>query len=287
MIMPSFLWSTLIFIKVSSLSKDSKTLKQIKFNKLKNKAIVLGNGPSLKNDLDAIVEKKYDYDFFCVNNFCSSPYYEILKPTMYLFLDGYFFNHDAHEDWITQREETFKKINKSTTWPMQIFLPNHADETILQAIITNENIQIIKFRVIQFVDKNSKMNNLMYSTGFFGPYQCNVLIYAIYLAAWARYDIVDIYGADSSFHNDVQVDQLNNKLYMTFRHFNSNDTIEFLRRGYKKQDNETMFYMLDGQAKVFKAHELIEQFSKTLNVKIYNKSSSSLIDAYSREFKDK
>lgn len=281
-VIPNFLLSTLVFIKISSLSKDSKTLKKINFNKVHNKAIVLGNGPSLKNDLDDIASKKDNYDVICVNNFCSSPYYEVFKPVMYVFLDGYFFSDDAHIDWVEQREKTFKIINETTNWPMQIFLPANADESILKDIITNENIQIIKFRVSQFVSENLKLNDFMYATGFFGPYQCNVLIYAIYLAVWARYNIVDIYGADLSFHNDVQVNQINNKLYMTFKHFNSKDKIEFLRRGYKKEGNETMFYMLDGQAKTFKAHELIESFSEKLDVKIYNKSSVSLIDAYSR-----
>jgi hypothetical protein len=205
---------------------------------------------------------------------------------MYVFLDNYFFNDGAHSDWIEQREKTFNTINKKTTWPMQIFLPFHADENILQEIITNENIQIKKFRVREFVSKNQKLNNFMYSFGCFGPYQCNVLIYAVYLAVWAKYDSLQIYGADLSFHNDVQVDQIDNKLYMKFRHFNAKDRIEFLRRGYKKEGNETMFNMLNGQALTFKAHELINQFSKEIDVKIYNKSSFSLIDAYSRGVRD-
>ena len=43
-----------------------------------------------------------------------------------------------------------------------------------------------------------------------------------------------------------------------------------------------MFYMLDGQAKTFKGHELISNYAKSKNIQIYNKSSFSYIDAYAR-----
>ena len=121
LIFPKYLWSFLSLLKFLFLIKDAESLKKIKFKKANRKAIVLGNGPSLKNDLEEIVRKKDDYDLICVNNFCSSQFYEVLKPSMYVFLDNYFFNCEAHSDWIEQREKTFNIINKNTTWPMQIF----------------------------------------------------------------------------------------------------------------------------------------------------------------------
>ena len=251
-------------------------LKNINFIKNHENVIVLGNGPSLKNDLEDIAKKVDTHDFVCVNNFCSSPYYTTFKPSLYVFLDGYFFSEKAHEMWIVQREKTFKIINEQTSWGMKIILPAGADETILREYIQNENIEIIKMNV--FSENRIKL----YDSGYYGPSQCNVLIYAVYLAIWSKYKSIEIYGADMSFHKDVEVDQNDNSLIHIFRHFNKEDEVHKCMKNPQRVEPFTMTELMQTTTDTFQAHEFLEQYAKTKDINILNCSSYSLIDAYKR-----
>lgn len=184
-ILPKIIWLHLSIIKRILFPNGAISLKKVNFVKNKDKVIVLGNGPSLKNDLEKIAKKIETHDFICVNNFCSSPYYKIFKPSMYVFLDGYFFSEEAHPDWIKQREETFKTINEETTWSMKIILPANANENILKKFIKNKKIEIIRVNCFSlFVEKYNSFIRILFNTGFFGPASNNVLIYAIYYSIW-------------------------------------------------------------------------------------------------------
>lgn len=274
--MPKKIYHFLFIVKRLILSNDAISLKKVEFIKNHNKVIVLGNGPSLKNDLKDISKVANENDFVCVNNFCSSPYYEDLKPAIYVFLDGYFFSKKAHSEWVVQREKTFKIINEKTTWDMQIFLPLGADENILKKIIVNKNIKIIKMYVFE-------SNNInLYNSGYFGPAQNNVLIYAVYLSIWANYKNIEIYGADLSFHNDIDVDQKDNSLIMIFRHFNKEDEIKKCMKNPERIVPFTMTEIMETTTITFRAHEILNSYAKSKNITILNRSSYSLIDAYAR-----
>lgn len=263
-------------------SRDAKNLHKIKFLKNKKNVIVLGNGPSLANDMEKIVNLSNEYDFVCVNNFCTSSYYEVIKPNKYIFLDDYFIADSVHSDWVKQRELTFNAINKKTSWPMQIFLPARANDHILKKIIKNKNVEIIKMQVLGCDDSNTKRAIRRFRTGFFGPYQGNVLIYAIYLSIWTRYKSIKIFGADLSFHKDIEVDQNNNHVQFRFRHFNAEDHVERLNKDALKLEPFTMSEFMKITTHTFRAHELLNSYAMDNNVEITNSSSFSFIDAYVR-----
>lgn len=284
-ISPAWLWKILSFLKAMLFVRDAKGLKGIKFIKNKNQAIVLGNGPSLKNDIEKIAEVADDYDFICVNNFATSPYYTKFKPVTYVFLDGYFFSKDAHPDWIVQREKTFNIINSETSWPMQIFVPMGADKAILENKINNSYVKIIKFKVWSYMPNIASKAISRYKSGYFGPYQCNVLIYAAYLAIWSKFKKIEIYGADLSFHNDIEVNQENNHLEIRFRHFNSEDHVERLMKNPQKIEPFRMAEIMQTTADTFLSHDFLNEFASLNGIEIVNKSSFSMIDAYARKRK--
>jgi len=276
-IVPKKIWYMLSIFKRIIIPNGAKNLKSINFIKNYENVIVLGNGPSLNNDLEQIADKVGTHDFVCVNNFCSSPYYKIFRPSMYIFLDGYFFVEKAHPEWIEQRRKTFNIINKETIWDMKIFLPAGADENILKKFIKNTKIEIIKINVFQTNHLN------LYNTGYWGPGQCNVLIYAVYLSIWTKYKNIEIYGADLSFHKDIDVDQNDNSLIMIFKHFNKEDEIKKCMKNPERIIPFTMTEIMDTTMQTFQAHEILEKYAFSKNINIVNLSSYSLIDAYKRE----
>ena len=278
---PSTIWLTLSSLKkIFKLDQSVPMFFVSKYNSIeKEKIFVLGNGPSLKNDMKSL---PHDANFFCVNNFSTSLYYSQLKPKFYLFLDSYFFSEKSHEDWIKQRNKTFDAIDKQTKWNMTIYVPSWANLKFIEASINNKFIKIIKLRVGDF-DVGSKMiNKFAYNTGIFGPHQVNVLIYAIYISIWLKAKEIVLLGADASFHNDVSVDQFTNELYMNFSHFNDKPSKKLLMKNPCKTEPFNMFEIIDTCSKTFGAHDMLNYFANSKSCKIYNASSYSLIDSYVR-----
>lgn len=270
--------------RYSTLSiNNAQGINNIKIPRKHSSVCVLGNGPSLQQDKAIIKEIISNHDFVCVNNFCDDDLYNIIKPTAYVFLDEYFFSPKAHLDWIRRREITFQKINNETTWPMTIILPYNADLSIIKAHIHNPNIQIIKISTQNlYIKKYSRVVKLLFDIGIYGPPQINVLIYAIFICIGAKYENIKIFGADLSFHNDINVNQETNELYIRFRHFNEEDKIELLKKNPEKVENFRMSEILDLSAQTFYAHEILYSYARDKNIVIVNYSNYSLIDAYPR-----
>ena len=239
----------------------------------------------LKDDISLIAENAEQYDFVCVNNFVTSPYYEKLKPNLYVFLDGYFFSKEVHDDWVKQRELTFKAINKKTTWKMQIILPFYADEKVLSHFICSDFIEIVKVKNIGvFIKKLNFFTKLYMNSGMFGPAQNNVLIYAIYYCIWAGYKDINIYGSDMTIYQNIHVG-CDNELIIKYTHFNDSDHSEKLRTGTQKEKIPTMHEMMFSAYRIFLQHKILNDYAASKSIKIFNKSSISQIDAYSRNFK--
>lgn len=262
--------------------KDGKSLKEIEFIKNNEKCMVLGNGPSLKKDFEEIKNRDEEYDFCCVNNFVLSPYFVEFKPTIYVFLDSYFWAEDAHSDWVKQRNETFLLINEKVSWKMQIFIPQNACKEFIEEKIDNKYVEVIKLKVVSMPNVTSNFAYTLFDSGYFAPGNMNVLIYAVYLAIKAKYKEIIIYGADLSFHKDINVNQETNDLIMKSQHFYGEEKYIVLKHNPQKVRKFTMYEIMDTTAKTFFAHEVLSKYAKKLGIEILNKSSSSLIDAYER-----
>ena len=258
-------------------------LKKISFNSNLSLCI-LGNGPSLKKDKLTLKQHDDKTDFCCVNHFAEDDIYVVLRPKYYFFADEYFFIDDVHPKWVEKREKTFKKINDETTWKMQIFIPCTADILVLQKFITNKFISINKLN-LQSVNHNSKniLGKYLFNTGRFGPMFHNVIPYCMYVFMFANYKNIYLYGADMSFHKDIEVDQKTNELLFTSKHFNEPDTKEVLRKNPYLVEKWSMSEILYSSYLVFKSHETIKDYADLKGINIINSSSHSLIDAYKRE----
>jgi len=262
---------------------NSTNIQSLKFYNKHKSVCVLGNGPSLKNDKEELFTLKNQCDFISVNNFCDDDLYATLKPKLYILLDPYFFSSLAHPDWIVRRNKTFEILNTKTTWDMQLIVPFHADLNNIKTFIKNSNIKIVKVSAQNlFSKKFSILTKTMFNSGIWAPPRVNVLIYAIYLGILANYEVIRVFGADLSFHNDVKVDQRTNEVYMNIRHFNEPDKIELLRKNPGKVEPYRMSELLDTSAKTFYTHEVLYKYAMSKGIKIINHSRFSLIDAYPR-----
>lgn len=268
----------------NTLIRKGYNLYRLKLTRSSNNIVIIGNGPSLKEDLDEIkkISESQDYDFFCVNNFAQSEYYSTIKPNQYLFIDDYFFSRKAHIDWIATRTKTFKIIDEETNWQMQIIIPAQANLKEFKSHFSNPNLTIKKFATTELFYSSNLLNRALFSTGYFGPFQGNVLIYSLYLSIWMNYNTIKIFGADLNFHNNITVDSKTNQLMIRHQHFFEDDSFETFLKNPEKVEAFTMTEFMYLTFKTFQAHEILSNYAKSLNIKVLNCSKFSLIDSYSR-----
>jgi hypothetical protein len=251
-------------------------------NSFNKKLIIIGNGPSLANDKQKLINSNYS-DFMCVNDFAKTDLFKKIKPKYYILMDSYFFQDNVHEMWIRSREELFNFIEKDTEWEMTIYLPHYADISIIKDKVKNSLIKIIKLpHQTLFSRKYNSLIKILYDINFYCPPQVNVLVSAIFIGIKLKYSELNIYGADLSFHNDVFVNQETNVPYIMHRHYgNQNEQKKFT----KNPANIELWRMSDFlalTANTFYGHEMNAKYAHSKKIIIKNLSSFSMIDAYIR-----
>lgn len=272
-----------IYSFTESSFRGSVNIHKIQFPKSHDNACILGNGPSLNKDKEAVKLLVNTHDFICVNNFSDDDIYSLIKPKLYVFSDASYFTNPVHQEWEDKRNVAFREINSKTTWPMKIVVPHDADTEFLNKKISNSNVEIVKTSSQgMFFRKYSKILKILYDTGICEPPRLNVLLNAIFIAITTGYKDIKIFGADLSFHKDVSVDQKNNDLYIKYRHFNEPDKIQILLKNPRKIDKWVMGELLESLAKTFICHEVLFDYACDKSASIKNLSSYSLIDAYPR-----
>ncbi|MCC4816393.1 hypothetical protein BCU85_06165 [Vibrio lentus] len=249
--------------------------------KTNNKCIVIGNGPSLKSNLSEAISQE-DVDYFCVNHMAESDYFSKLKPIKYTLLDAYFWADDAHEELKSKRETLFKHLNNDVSWDMSLFIPMSANLIYIRKVIENPHIKIVVYNTISVGAVDHEYLPGVLSKGKYGPPDCNVIIYAIYISILSGYENIEVYGADLSFTEDVVVNQETNQLLIEYKHFYGNSTCEPLLKNPQKVTPFTMKELYELTYLTFHAHDLLNRMALTKGIRIVNKSSYSLIDSYER-----
>ncbi|MGI9946637.1 hypothetical protein [Vibrio hyugaensis] len=253
------------------------------FFKGHDQCVVLGNGPSLKVDIKYVDRES---DIIAVNHFSESEYFSDLKPSKYILIDSYFWDNNTHDSLVKKRDKLFDDLNSLVTWDMQVILPSFADTQFIESKITNSKISVKTLKAISSNVTNIKYGPIALSTGMVAPPAVNVLIFAIYIAILCEYSHIEIVGADMSFHNDVQVDQSTNQLYMEYKHFyGENERLPLMENPEKvKPFNMTDLMRLTHLT--FYSHQLLNRWAELKGISIVNYSNFSMIDAYPRKAQD-
>ncbi|NLA23672.1 MAG: hypothetical protein GX879_01780, partial [Bacteroidales bacterium] len=89
-------------------------------------AVILGNGPSLKQMLSENIDFLEDKNLFALNYFALSDEFIKLKPSNYVIIDFKFFSDNANDSHtLKNRPELWSNIGK-IDWKMNLFLPFEA-----------------------------------------------------------------------------------------------------------------------------------------------------------------
>lgn len=233
---------------------------------------VLGNGPSLKDDFEAGRVGTEGNDVFCVNMFCISPLFKEIKPRFYFLVDGTYFA-PANERGRQLVADLTAALN-SVDWDM--FLVVYSSAVSGGALLSNLNNSHIKVLRMNSTEVNGfrAFRHWAYRRGLGMPRCQTVINFALGAAVNMRYENVYLYGADHTWTRDLFVDDDNVVCYGD-RHVYKKDLTVI-----KKEGN--FAHLLDAFSNMFKSHYLMEEYSKSMGVKIWNCASDTYLDAYER-----
>lgn len=263
---------SILRMSVMSSLKVARTSRKYKLLKTSDNCCVLGNGPSLKDDFEAGRVLTEGNDVFCVNMFCSSPLFKELKPRFYFLIDRAFLDPktERHRSMV---EGLINALN-DVDWELFLVISSSAvsGSTLLKSI-SNEKVKII-YANSAGVSGFKGFRHWVYRYCLGMPRCQTVINFALCFSINMKYKNVYLYGADHTWTRDVFVDEDNVVCYGDRHVYNKNLTV------IKKQGNFAQ--LLDAFSYMFKSHYLLEDYSKSQGVKIWNCSSDSFLDAYVR-----
>lgn len=237
--------------------------------------LVLGNGPSLSDDL-----KNFDvseYDVCVVNFFANSDLFFQLKPKFYSLIDGVFFENT---------DERFMKLMeniKKADWEICVFVP-YIYLKKAKSHLDSKTIKLIPVHKTSFLPwmKYDRLRFHMYRKNLATPSFNNVLVGSLYCLMNSGYSKIYLLGADHSWLGSIVVDE-NNVLCLIDSHFYDKTAVK--KNPWYKTSTETfkVHEILATLSMTFEQYHIIEKYAEYLgNVLIVNVTKESFIDAFER-----
>lgn len=255
-------------------------------SKTNKDCIILANGPSLKESLAThhhILDKS-KYDFFCVNFFANSEFYEQTQPSFYMMIaPEYWVSEFADiEDVIRKREELFQHIREKTTWDLTIFIPWEAKKTdVWKGLFEDKpNIKVCYFNRTP-VEGMTRINHFLFRNRLGMPRPHNVLLPSIWTGINMGYENMYIFGADHSWLPEISVTE-KNEVLINQKHFYDNTT-SVPKKMLKATGYRKLHEILEKFVLAFRGYFILKDFGATKGVKIWNSTPKSFIDAFDRK----
>lgn len=242
----------------------------------RKRVFVLGNGPSLSEDVAGYIQALQNEDIIMVNQALTHELSFQLKPRYYVLMDPAYFGilcKGQIDAYIKECVDSLNTQFSSVTWNMDLLVPHHfvrqrRDNSIM---LDNSQIQLRVFNALSLYSFLS-LERILYRYAFAIPSGINVLIAALCGAVSMGYGEIYLLGADSDFHKNLSVDS-QNRLHYSVTHFYS-----------KKKEVVYLpdLSLADDLSHVVQTFRAYEELAK-LNFNIKNLSSYSMIDAFPRD----
>lgn len=244
---------------------------------------ILGNGPSLKNDLNDNLEIFKNSNLLCVNGFSSSNYFDIVKPKYYVFTDPSIWSKKTTDlENIKIRSAMVNSLILKTTWNLNLFLPTISKQNskFIESFRENQNIRISYFNTTP-IEGITRINWFFYQLGLGMPRPHNVVIPSLMIAINSNVKTIGLFGVDHSWIPLIHVDQNNNTL-LKQEHFydEKNAKATHMKLGEAKKMLHEMLYSFYN---IFSAYVIIKPYADKNGVSIYNTTENSFIDAFERK----
>lgn len=244
-----------------------------------DKVAILGNGPSLANELPALVAKRDEYDFMAVNFFAEDERFEELKPAYYILSDPMFFRATAMQQRV---DALYRLLAERVSWPMTLYVQYYNPEKFdYRAALPNDNIRIVPFHTTLY-EGFSSVRHWLFKRGLGSANYGTVVQVGEYVALLLGYRRLELYGVDHTLFDGLVVDE-QNRLCRRDSHYYDTAPVE-PKPIMKKVPAEpyTVAEYLAETAQLFRGHEILRDYAASLGAEIVNCAKCSLIDSYKR-----
>ena len=186
---------------------------------------ILGNGPSLKNQLPRLIEQKEweQADMMAVNFFALSEEFSIIKPKYYVISDPMFFREAGRSERIDNLYKALAKVDWQMTLYVQYYNPEKFDYTA--AVGNNPNIRIVKFHSTLFHGFRS-VEFWCYRHGLGSGNWGTVVQNGILNAIQIGYRTIELYGVDHTLLDGLTVDNQNRLCRIASHYYDTIPAIE-------------------------------------------------------------
>ncbi len=245
--------------------------------------ILLGNGPSLVEELNKIIEIPKRAEVICVNHFPSTDQFEVIKPKFYVTGAPDLWLDDIDQNFIDNSNKLFKNINKKTNWEFYLFIPFEAKKhkRWQQHLITNPFVKI-KYYNNNAVEGLKSFSYLCYRNQLGMPRPHNVMIPCLSLCMQPHVKNVLLLGVGHTWLRDLTVTQ-NNEVLLNQKHFYDKDKSEAKPLDKRGKGSRNLYEVLSKFTLAFYGYFIIKKYAESLNIKIYNGTKDSYIDAFERK----
>lgn len=235
--------------------------------------IILGNGPSLRTNIDNDADLLAANHSLAVNFAANTPEFFTLRPRFYVLADPHFFLNRTDAN-VSRLLTALNRVD----WAMTLFVPSTVGS--LSDIITNSNISVERFPFIAAEGFRS-FEHYAFSKALAMPRPRNVLIPSIMIGAWLGYRNIFLLGADHSWLQTLSVTD-DNRVVSIQPHFYKEDEGE-QRRVIANYMGVKLHEVLESMYIAFKSYHVIADWAMTQGVNIYNSTPDSMIDAFPRK----
>lgn len=268
-----FLDNTLATIKSCVKQVVEKSAKINPANSATNQLIILGNGPSLRTNLDNDLDLLRSADTLAVNFAANTPEFSEIQPTYYLLADPHFFDKAGEDPNVGRLIENLNSI----TFPMTLFVPAGARKA--DSYFHNHNLTVKHFSFTA-VEGYTWFENAMMNSHRGMPRPRNVLIPSIMVGIWLGYKEIYLLGADHSWLKTLSVND-RNEVVSIQPHFYKEDSRE-QQRVNEVYVNRQLHEVLESMMIAFKSYHRIREYADRCGTQIFNSTPSSMIDAFER-----
>lgn len=241
---------------------------------------ILGNGPSLAEELPVLLCEPGDRDFMAVNYFALDERFALLKPSCYVLSDPMFFRDSPLRDRVA---ELYRVMNERVAWPMTLYVQYYNPERFdYRAALPNPLIRIVPFHTTLFRGFRS-LEFRLFRRGLGSANFGTVVQVGEYIALLLGYRRVELYGVDHTLLEGLCVDG-RNRLCRADRHYYDDGTAREPQPVFQKVPPVpyTMASYLAEVAELFRGHEVLRDYAAWLGARIVNCTRGSMIDAYER-----
>lgn len=247
----------------------------------KPSVLILGNGPSLAEDLPRLIERREHEtkDVMAVNYFALDERFATVRPAYYVLSDPTFFRDSTHRNRVT---ELYRTLNEKVMWPMNLYVQYYNPERFdYRAALPNPNIRIVRFHT-QLYRGFRGVEFWLFRRGLGSANFGTVVQVCEYVALLLGYKTLELYGVDHTLLDGLCVDE-ENRLCRADRHYY--DAVPATPKPIFQNVPHrpyTMSVYLAEVADLFRGHEVLRDYAASLGARIINRTRGSMIDAYER-----